>query len=174
MGVYFSRRNGTRRGPPTATLNIGARGGGNFTNRWMGVFISRTGIAWRRSQSRSRLLCGPLNMADTTAQSSSEEADAGQPARSREANGRNHMCKTNRGRDSHHGERQGPAMGQLWDNYGTTMGQLWDNYGTTYGTTHFLQVFVHFAIFGRKIKVFLFEDPKCARPKKIQGFEVVP
>ena len=66
------------------------------------------------------------------------------------------------------------ARGQLWDNYGTTMGQLWDNYGTTYGTTHFLQVFVHFAIFGRKIKVFLFEDPKCARPKKIQGFEVVP
>ena len=52
MGVYFSRRNGTRRGPPTATLNIGARGGGNLTNRWMGVFISRTGIAWRRSQSQ--------------------------------------------------------------------------------------------------------------------------
>ena len=128
MGVYFSRRDGIRRGPPTATLNIGARGGGNFTNRWMGVFISRTGIAWRRSQSRSRLLCGPLNMADTTAQSSSEEAYAGQPACRWESNGRNHVCKTDKwGEIATMANTRGPAMGQLWDNYGTTMGQLWDN-----------------------------------------------
>ena len=66
------------------------------------------------------------------------------------------------------------ARGQLWDNYGTTMGQLWDNYGTTYGTTHFLQVFVHFTIFERKSKFFVFGESKCARPKKIQCFRVVP
>ena len=54
------------------------------------------------------------------------------------------------------------ARGQLWDNYGTTMGQLWDNYGTTYGTTHFLQVFVHFTIFRKKIQVFRFlESPNA-------------
>ena len=31
-------------GPPATSLNMGARGGENFTSRWMGVFISRTGI----------------------------------------------------------------------------------------------------------------------------------
>ena len=163
MGVYFSRRNGTRRGPPTATLNIGARGGGNFTNRWMGVFISRTGIAWRRSQSRSRLLCGPLDMAGTTAPSSSEEAYAGQLARSWESNGRNHARKTNKWGEI---DTMPRARGQLWDNYGTTMGQLWDNYGTTYGTTHFLQVFVHFAIWERKSKFSFLETPNALELRK--------
>ena len=65
----------------------------------MGVFISRTGIdismmamnmecqnSCIRSAvcgpdiTRSRLLCGPLDMADTTAQWSKEEAYAGQRA----------------------------------------------------------------------------------------------
>ena len=44
MGVYFSRQNGTRRGPPATSLNTGARGGENSTSRWMGAIISRTGI----------------------------------------------------------------------------------------------------------------------------------
>ena len=162
-------------GPGDIIEHKGRGADGGSTNRWMGVFISRTGIAWRRSQSRSRLLCGPLDMADTMAPSSSEEAYAGQPARSRESNGRNHACKANKWGEIRGGiATMANARGQLWDNYGTTMGQLWDNYGTTYGTTHFLQVFVHFAIFERKIKVFFFGDPKCARPTKIQGFKVVP
>ena len=58
------------------------------------------------------------------------------------------------------------ARGQLWDNYGTTMGQLWDNYGTTYGTTHFLQVFVHFAIWGRKSKFSFLETPNALELRK--------